>query len=151
MMYDVLARFAENFDQDLETGTALLTSQIDLGAAGVDIGDGQPVYLVCVVEETFTDGGDSATLELRLVSDDTASIHASTSTLHLSTGTMLKAQLVAGNVLWWVVPHGNTAKPYERYLGVNAVTGTAGFDAGEITVFLSLTPPTNTRAYPDAL
>jgi hypothetical protein len=151
MMYDILARFAENFDCDLEASTNLLTSQYDLGAANVDIGDGQPVYLVVVVEETFTDGGDSATLELRLVSDDTASIHASTSTMHLSTGTFLKAALVAGNVMFWQLPHGNVAKPYERYLGINAVVATAGFDAGEITVFLSLTPPTNIRSYPDAL
>jgi hypothetical protein len=63
MMYDILARFAENFDLDQEAGNYLFTSQYDLGAANVDIGDGEPVYLMVMVEETFTDGGDSATLD----------------------------------------------------------------------------------------
>lgn len=147
---DRLGTFADNFDLDQETGTYLFTNQIDLGIAGRDIGDGQTVYLNMVVEETFTDGGDAATLNIRLRSDDSATIHASTSTGHFETGTMLKAVLVAGARFSFPIPLNNVA-PYERYLGLQAVVGTAGFDAGEITAWLSLDPLGIKRAYPDAV
>jgi hypothetical protein len=71
--------------------------------------------------------------------------------MHMVDPPMLKAALVAGNTFWFVVPHGSVVQPYERYLGVYAIVGTAGFDAGEITCALVLNPPTNIRAYPDAL
>ena len=138
--------FAENFDLDQETGTYLFTNQIDLGAAGRDPGNGQPVYLSVVVEETFTDGGDSATLQLRLASDDSASIHASTSTGHLLTAPMLKALLVAGNKFSFPIPV--QGLEYERYLGLQAIVATAGFDAGELTAWLSL-DPIGWKAYPE--
>lgn len=144
---DALATFAENFDMDKETGTELLTNQIDLGGAGRDPGNGQPMYLNVVVDETFTDGGDSATLQLRLRSDDTATIHATTSTGHFETPTFLKAALVAGNTMSFGIPVQGTA--YERYLGVQAIVGTAGFDAGELTVWLSPNP-IGWKAYADA-
>ena len=144
---DSRTTFAENFDLDQETGTYLLTNQIDLGAVGQDPGNGQPVYLNVVVDETFTDGGDAATLQLRLRSDDSASIHASTSTGHFETPTFLKAALVAGNKFSFCLPVEGTA--YERFLGVQAIVGTAGFDAGEITAWLSL-DPIGWKAHPDA-
>lgn len=139
--------FGEDFDLDQEAGTYLLTNQIDLGSAGRDPGNGQPVYLNVVVTETFTDGGDSATLQLRLASDDSASIHATTSTGHLLTAPMLKALLVAGNRFSFPIPVEGLA--YERFLGLQAIVGTAGFDAGMITAWLSL-DPIGWKAHPDA-
>lgn len=141
----------ENFDLDQETGTYLATNQIDLGVAGIDLGSGQPVYLNIAVEEAFTDGGDSATLEIRVVSDDTASIHASTSTIHFKSAPMLKAALTLGDTFSYVLPTGaGSAQTYERYLGINFIVATAGFDAGEITAWLSHTPVTRRKVYADA-
>lgn len=139
--------FCENFDLDQETGTYLATNQIDLGSTGQDPGNGQPVYLNIVVDETFTDGGDSATLQFRLRSDDSASIHASTSTGHFESPTILKAALVAGNTFSFPIPVQGTA--FERYIGLQFVVGTAGFDAGEVTAWLS-PDPIGYKAYPDA-
>jgi len=139
--------FAENFDLDQETGTFLFTNQIDLGVAGRDPGNGQVVYLCLSVDETFTDGGDAATLQFRLASDDTAATHATTSTGHLLSAPILKAALVAGNKFAFTLPVSGTA--YERYLGLQAIVATAGFDAGEITAWLSL-DPIGWKAYADA-
>ncbi|MDA0798714.1 MAG: hypothetical protein O2884_08600 [Chloroflexi bacterium] len=137
----------EDFDLDQEAGTYLLTNQIDLGAAGTDPGNGQVVYLNTVVTEAFTDGGDSATLELRLVSDDTAAIHASTSTIHLKTAAMLKASLPVGAKFSFPLPV--EGLEYEKFLGINAVVATAGFDTGMITAWLS-PDPIGWKAHPDA-
>lgn len=144
---DKRTTFAENFDLDQEAGTYLLTNQIDLGAAGQDPGNGQVVYVNVSVDETFTDGGDSATLQLLIVSDNTATIHATTRTVHLQTPTILKAALVAGNKFSFALPIQGTA--YERYLGMQAIVATAGFDAGEVTAWLS-PDPIGWKAHPDA-
>jgi hypothetical protein len=148
MIVDKLTEFGTSFDLDQEAGSYLFTNQIDLGAASLDIGNGQPLYLICVVTEAFTDGGDSATLTLQLRSDDSATIHASTSSLHFASGAMLKAALPIGAVLVFPIPLAGVV-PYERYLGLQAVVATAGFDAGMITAFLSH-DPTGWKAYADA-
>jgi hypothetical protein len=144
---DERTAFGDSFDCDLEASTALLTNQIDLGAAGEDPGNGQVVYMNVAVTETFTDGGDSATLQLRVASDASAAIHATASTGHLLTAPMLKALLVAGNTFSFALPVSGLA--YERYLGVQAIIATAGFDAGMIDVWLS-PDPMGWKAVPDA-
>lgn len=149
MILDERLEFCESYDLDQEAGTYLATNQVDLGSAPTlkNIGNGQPVYLYAVVTEAFTDGGDSATLNIRLVSDDTASIHASTSTIHFDSGAMLKAALPLGKKFCWTLPSNAT---YERYLGINFIVATAGFDTGMITAGLTL-DPTGWEALPDAL
>lgn len=139
--------FADSLDCDAEIGTVLATNQIDLLAAGLNIGNGTPVYLCMAVTEAFTDGGDAATLTVRLCSDDSASVHATTSTIHIDSGALLKAALTLGAKFAWPLPVSGSA--YERYLGVNLITGTAGFDAGMVDLFLS-TDPGIWAAYNDA-
>lgn len=147
MIIDSLLQFGDAFDLDQEAGTYLMTNQVDLGAAGADIGNGQPVYLCAHVVEAFTDGGDAATLTLRLCSDDSAAIHATTSTIHIDSGAMLKAALPLGKKFCWPLPAAGTE--YERYLGVNCIVGTAGFDTGMIDAFLTA-DPNIWKAYADA-
>lgn len=149
MILDEYLEFCENFDCDSEPATLLATNQIDLGAAPTlkNIGNGQPLYLVCTVTEAFTDGGDSATLNIRLRSDDSVSTHATTSTGHIDSGALLKASLAIGARFIWPLPIEAT---YERYLGLQFVVGTAGFDTGMITAGLTV-DPTGWVALPDAL
>lgn len=149
MILDERTEFADSFDLDQETGTYLFTNQIDTGATPTlkNLGNGQPVYLCFEVTEAFTDGGDSATATFQLRSDDTATIHASTSTLHYASTAFLKAALPLGKK--WCVPL-PVEDTYERYLGVQCIVGTAGFDTGMVTAGLSL-DPNGWIAYPDAL
>jgi len=140
------------FDCDLENGATpvALPNSIDLGVTGRDPGQGEPVYLNIVVTETFTDGGDAATLSLAVRSDSVEDVHVTTSTGHLVTPPMLKAALVAGNTFSYVLPQGSQGNTYERYLGVIATVATAGFDAGQIEVWLGDDPVSNRKVYADA-
>lgn len=149
MILDERLTFGVSTDLDAEASTVLAANQIDLGSAPTlkDIGNGQPVYAYFVVTEAFTDGGDSATLTVKICSDDTASIHATTSTVHYASAAMLKAALTIGKK--WCVPLPVEAT-YERYLGVNYVIETAGFDAGMITSGLTL-DPTGYTILPDGI
>lgn len=147
---DNLLYFANNFDLDQEAGSYLFTNQIDLGLAARDIGIGNPLFLNMVVTEAFTDGGDSATLTLQVRSDDSASIHASTSSVHFQSKAFLKEELTLGTKMSFILPPMGDNEPYERYLGLQGVVATAGFDAGMITAWVGLEPISGWKAYADA-
>lgn len=148
MIVDKLLTFAD--DVALNTGAAgsyIIGDQIDLQVArniGVGVGAGQ-LYLVVKVATTATSGG-SATGQINLVTDDNASL--SSPTVIASTPAMPVAQMTKGKVLAvFALP---VSDAYERYIGIQQVTGTAAFTAGAIDAFLTNTPPAY-RAYPDGL
>lgn len=112
------------------------------GSAGVnpnptrDLGVSADLWLVARVAVTATSGG-SATLRLRLVSDDTATPDTSTATVHYESPAIPVASLVAGTTIAAIkLPSGS----YERYLGIQQITGTAAFTAGAIDAFLTNDP-----------
>lgn len=103
---------------------------IDLGTATDDL------YLVVLVATTATSAG-SATGTFRLVSDDTGTPNTSTASVHAVSATFPVASMTAGTVLMATkLPAGS----YERYLGIQQITGTAAFTAGAIDAFLTNDP-----------
>jgi hypothetical protein len=131
-------------------GTYLLGSQVDLGAASINIGNGHPtVYLVvrCTTDVTVTT--TTGTLAVKLASDSTAAIATDGSaTVHLVSATFTGTGVDAGDpILVAALPVDDT---YERYLGILQVTGTEALTAGNIDAYLTLNPP-SWKAYPDAL
>lgn len=119
----------------LNTGAAgsyLLGDVIDLGVAR-DLGGDQALYLVVTVDTAATSGG-SATGQFNLVTDDNASL--SSPTALVSSVAWAVASMTAGKTLMAVqLPMEGTA--YERYIGIQQVTGTAAFTAGKVNAFLT--------------
>jgi hypothetical protein len=110
----------------------------------INHGNGQPLYLVITVDTTATSGG-AATGQFRLVSDAIAVPDTATATVHYTSAAIAVASLTAGTVIALVaLPHGS----YERYLGIQQITGTAAFTAGKVNAFLTL-DPSAWRAYAD--
>lgn len=118
----------------LNTGAAgsyLLGDVVDLGVAR-DLGGDQAVYLVVTVDTAATSAG-SATGQFNLVTDDNASL--SSPTVLVSSVAWPVASMTAGKTLMAVqLPMEGTA--YERYIGIQQVTGTAAFTAGKVNAFL---------------
>lgn len=135
--------------QTLNTGAAgtyNLADQIDLGLAGRGVGEaGDQLYLVLQVATGIT-AGSAGTVQFQLVSDDSASIATNgTQSIHLQTRAFTTGTgtgtttLKAGTVLGvFALPIEGVV--YERYLGVQQVTGTAAITAGAIDAFLTPTP-----------
>lgn len=119
----------------LNTGAAgsyLIGDVIDLGVAR-DLGGDMATYLVITVDTTATSGG-SATGQFNLVTDDNASL-TSPATL-VSSKAWAVADMTAGKTLLAVqLPLEGTA--YERYIGIQQVTGTAAFTAGKVNAFIT--------------
>lgn len=118
-------------------GTYNIGDVIDLEQVR-DIGQGNPLYLVISVAVTATSAG-SATGQFRLVSDSVATPDTSTATVHATSAAHAKANMSAGDVLF-VIALPMEGSVYERYLGIQQVTGVAAFTAGAINAFLTPTP-----------
>lgn len=120
----------------LNTGAAgnyLIGDVVDLGVAR-DLGGDMAVYLVVSVDTTATSGG-SATGQFNLVTDDNASLTSPTTLVSSKAWTV--ATMTAGTVLMAVqLPLEGTA--YERYIGIQQVTGTAAFTAGKVNAFVTM-------------
>lgn len=135
--------------QALNTGAAAtynLADTIDLGLAGrAPSSPGDHLYLVLQVSTGIT-AGSAGTVQFQLVSDDastpltngTQSIHLQTRAFATGTGTGTTT-LKPGTVLGvFQLPLEGVV--YERYLGVQQVTGTAAITAGAIDAFLTPSP-----------
>lgn len=109
-----------------------------------DLGVDGEQYLVVRVATAATSGG-AATLQVRLVSDDTAAPSTTTATVHATSAAIAVASLTAGaTVLVTRLPSGS----YERYVGIQQITGTAAFTGGALDAFLT-SDPSNWRATAD--
>lgn len=148
MILDERTEFCDN--QALNTGAAAtynIGDQIDLGLAARGIGAAdQSLYLVIQVGATGIAAGSAGSVTFQLASDDTStiatngtqSIHASTRAFTTGTGTGTTT-LAPGTVLAvFQVPIEGVV--YERYLGVQQVTGTAALTAGTVDAFLTTSP-----------
>lgn len=128
--------------QAVTTGSTASTDIIDLGSTR-DIGSGETLEVIVVIDTTFTSGG-SGTLDFKLQTD-TASNFGSAVTLQ-STGAIAVASLVAGYaVARWKIPRGVL-----RYLRMQYVVATADMTAGTITSGISIGRQ-DTAVYADAL
>ena len=145
MIMDRLCEFCDA--TALNTGAAgsyVLGSSYDMTIPR-DIGAGQGLWLVITVDTAATSGG-SATAEFQLRSDAQDPIHATTSTLHFSSGAIAVADLTQGKKYYFPVPSEGTA--YERFLGLVQVTAVAAFTAGKINAFITTDPPA-WQTYPE--
>lgn len=124
------------------TASAASTDIIDLGSSR-DIGAGDPLEIIVVVDTTFTAGG-AATLDIALQTD-TSSGFGSAVTL-ASTGATALASLAAGaSLARFKVPRGTL-----RYLRLYYTVATGPMTGGAITAGVSIGRQ-DTAEYPDAL
>jgi hypothetical protein len=133
MILDERLEFCDATSCVANVGNAILGDVIDLGASPTlqDIGNGEPLYLVIQVDTAVV--GTTSTVQLQLASDSTANL-ATSKTVHIDTGAIAEATLVAGYTLIYPLPVGAT---YERYLGIWETVGTNNLSAGKLNIFLT--------------
>jgi hypothetical protein len=128
--------------QAITTGSAASTDIIDLGSTR-DIGSGEVLEVIVVIDQTFTSGG-AGTLDVKLQTD--TAVGFGTVVTLLSTGATALASLTAGaQIARWRVPRGVL-----RYLRLQYVVATADMTAGTVTAGISIGRQ-ETAVYADAL
>lgn len=156
MILDERTEFADALSVANAAGTYLLGDQIDLQSA-VDVGNGEPLYLMITVGTEIITGGSAGTISFALASDSTAAIATNGSaTVHFQTRNFVTddsaandPQMNAGGVIA-CVPIPLEGATFERYLGIIYTIGTTTVTAGTVNAFLTNSPQ-KWRAYPDAL
>ena len=149
MILDERNEFADANTAGLQgtAGTELVGDVIDLGLTGRDISNGQPLYLVIVVDTEVDSAADGSTCNFILASDASATIATDGSASeHGSTGAIAEASLTAGAK--FVLPVGQV-DTFERYLGVLVTRAVATVTAGAVSAFLTM-DPTGWKAYPNS-
>lgn len=146
MILDERTEFADALSCVANVGNAILGDVIDLGATPTlrDIGNGEPVYLVIQVDTAIV--GTTSTVQWQLASDSTANL-ATSKTVHIDTGAIAEATLVAGYTLIYPLP---IAATYERYLGIWQTVAVNNLSAGKINAFLA-TDVSKWTSYPNAI
>jgi hypothetical protein len=116
--------------------TVLLGDQIDLSAAGRDVGAGEPMFWVIQVDTAFTSTG-SPTAVFKLVSDDSTSISTTGgATEHVVTSAIAYDAMAVGYTKAISLPMESPV--YERYLGTLVTAGgTGNLAAGKINSFIT--------------
>lgn len=149
---DKLNEFGDAFDITESAGTYNLTNQIDTGSVVRDLGIGEPLFLVISAASDIK-AGSAGTLAFKLVSDASASIATDgTASVHFASGSFVTGTtaIPAGTIFACVaLPHAG-ATAYERYLGVQAVIGTAAITEGTVDAYLTNVPVGGYKSYPDA-
>ena len=135
-LFDALFEFSDN---QAITASAAATNVIDMQAADLEMGAGQPMYLnVRVGGTAFDSAADDGTLTVALVSDTDATIDGS-SIVTIQTKAVAEATLVAGE---WVT---RVSLPVNfddnRYVGLYyTVAGSGDFTAGTIDAWIDNGP-----------
>lgn len=138
MIIDSLTEFADNVTLGTTVATHTVGDAVDLQAAGWDIGHGKPLYGVITVDTAFTSGG-SATVRFQWCTDAQDPLAADgTESVHVQTGDIPVASLVQGFKICQALPQAGI--DFERYLGLQAVVGTAVLTAGAVSAFLTQDP-----------
>ena len=133
-IFDAMLEFSDN---QPVTATAISTNSLDMQAADLEMGAGEPLYLNVRVGDTDMDSaGNAATLTVALVYDATAL--DTSSTVIYQTIALAEATLTAGT---WIL---RMALPVDydkgRYVGLLYTAGTENFTAGTIDAWLDHGP-----------
>ena len=148
MFIDSFNEFGTDVDVSQVAATYNMTNEIDLGLAGRDVGNGQPVYLVLVCtggDDGIITGGTAGTIQFRVVSDAVSPPSTTTCSVHLITKAYVTDdsalnEIKKGDVFFVGALPTGANEAYERYLGVQTIVGTTTTTEGTVTAFLTLDP-----------
>jgi hypothetical protein len=129
MFVDALLLFS---DAQAVTAAAGSTNTVNLGAANMDIGTGEPLYVVVVVDTTMDDSGDDSTITVAIEGDSTTTITPD-ATQDLFT---IPAVTAAGSV--FIARLDPAADPLQyQYLRLKYTPANGNLSAGAFTAFIT--------------
>jgi hypothetical protein len=129
--------------KSLTAGTTVCTDKIDLGAAAPQIGDGEPMAVVMVVDTAAA--GSTDTFTFNMLTDGDSALGSPTI---LAARTIPKARLTAGSVHVFPIPPGG---PFEQYFGMSTVVGSGDTIAISYYVLPLSFALKISKTYPDAV
>lgn len=118
-------------DAQAVTASADSTNLIDLGIAR-DIGTGENLYLVTVVDVAMTDSGSDSTVTVTLQGDSTTTVTPDASQALFT----IPATTAAGSVYYSKLDPGSAPLQYQ-YINVNYTVANGNLTTGSFTTFIT--------------
>lgn len=137
MILDAQNKFADaqTVTTNSESGVGVVSEHtIDLSAAGRDIGNGQPLFVVVEVTTAVASSGDNEDMDIYLITDDDAALGSPTVLQKLCT---VPRSSAAGVKVFGIIAPGHT---YLRYIGLKFMSTDGAFTAGAYDAYLTLNP-----------
>ncbi|KKL70861.1 hypothetical protein LCGC14_2100690 [marine sediment metagenome] len=138
MILDSLLKLSDSQDFSQTTGDYYSTNVVNASVTR-DIGPGEMLALIIVVDAAFTSSSSTATVKFSLVDEEDATIDSGSVEI-VSTDTIIVTTLTLGKVLVIPIPAGLIT---QQFLGVRYDIGTDTTTAGTVTAFLGTTPQMN--------
>jgi hypothetical protein len=126
---------AKNMFSDGQSITASAASEtiLDLGVADANLGQGSPLIIRFIIEETFDSSGDTATLTIALQHSAT-DFGGTAVLLQGATHAISATTLLKGGYL----PEIKIPDRHFRYLRLYYTVGTENFSAGKLTAWIDI-------------
>jgi len=124
------------------TATAVSTNSVDLGAADIDLGSGENLYVHLNVDVAFTDSGSDSTVTVTLVTDSDPALGSATAVQTLGTFAALSA--IGTKIIARIQPN----LTLERYVGLNYTLANGNLTTGSVSAYLAHGVDTS-KAYAD--
>jgi len=125
---------SKNTFSDGQSITASAASTIlDFGVADANLGQGSPLIIRFIIEETFDSSGDTATLTIALQDSATdfggTNVLLQTAALAISATTLIKGGYI---------PEIKIPDRHARYMRLYYTVGTENFSAGSLTAWIDI-------------
>lgn len=126
---------AKNMFSDGQSITASAASEtvLDFGVANANLGQGSPLIIRFIIEETFDSAQDSATLTIALQDSATdfggSHVLLQTEAIAISATTLIKGGYI---------PEIKIPDRHMRYLRLYYTVGTENFSAGKLTAWIDI-------------
>ena len=132
MFVDDMLVLSDGQDLAQTAGDYYSTNVLNTGSLIADIGAGNPLYLICCVDEAFV--GASGTVKISLIDEADTTLDSGSVEI-VSTDTIAITRLTLGKIIVLPIPTGLIT---QQYLGVRYDIGTTTQTAGTITAFIGI-------------
>lgn len=133
MFIDAKLQFsdAQTITTNSESGVGIVSANtINLGAAGLQIGTGEQLYVVVGVDTAMTSAGSNDPMSIYLITDDDSALGSPVVLQKLMTFPAVSA---AGTMLFCPIAPGHT---YLQYLGLKYMSDDGALTAGAFSAFI---------------
>ena len=139
MILDSLLKLSDGQDFSQTTGDYYSTNVINTSTTTGDIGAGEQLYLIIVIDEAFTSAGSTATVKFSLIDEADTTLDSSSVEI-VSTDALIVTGLTLGRQpIVLPVPAGLIT---QQYLGMRVDIAAQTTTAGTVTAFLGIGPQT---------
>jgi len=138
MILDSLLRLSDSEDISQAAGTKYSTSVLNTSTTTGDLGAGEQLYAIFVIDAAVTSANSTATVKFEIIDEADTTLDVS-SVVICSTAALIVTRLTVGKIIVLPIPYGLIT---QQYIGAKYTIGTETTTAGTVSAFIGVGPQT---------